>query len=120
MQHKDVVGRFGEELARRYLEKEGYLIVGSNIKLSYREIDIVCLKEGLLVFVEVKTRTSDFLGGAENALGSSKLRLLKKAAAQFVSQGADFYFRDIRFDFVAIDIDKASKKAKVKHYRDIA
>lgn len=116
--HNQLVGKFGEILAKNYLIKHGYEILGSNIKTSYKEIDIVAQKEQLLVFVEVKTRISQIFGPAEEALMPAKLMNFKKAIEYYLlakNQG-DF---DVRADLICLDIDRIKKTAKIKHYQDI-
>ncbi|MBE6547625.1 MAG: YraN family protein [Ruminococcaceae bacterium] len=51
------LGRFGEDVAANFLEKEGYKIVGRNLKFGKHELDIVAEDKYFLVFVEVKTRS---------------------------------------------------------------
>jgi putative endonuclease len=73
----------GEDAACDYLRKKGYKILERNFRKGYGEIDIVALDGDILVFIEVKTRTSDSYGTPFDAISSSKLRLLIK--------GANFY-----------------------------
>jgi putative endonuclease len=115
------VGRFGEKLARDYLMKRGYSIIGANVKTSYKEIDIVSLKDNVLVFAEVKTRTSEKFGGAEESIFSNKTNHLKKAIGLYLREHRKaLKYQDIRLDLIAIDICKDEKLAKIKHYKDIA
>lgn len=73
----------GEETACRFLLKKGYKILERNFRRGYGEIDIIALHENILVFVEVKTRSSDKFGTPFEAITQTKLRLLVK--------GANFY-----------------------------
>jgi len=116
--YKQVVGDFGESLARRYLIDKGYIVIGAKIKSSYQEIDIVAEHQGKIVFVEVKTRTSDSLGEAEEAMDSLKIKNLKKAMQEYALVH-NYNFDDLRGDLVAIRIDKSRKIANIKHYRDV-
>ncbi len=52
-------GKFGEDVAARYLEEQGFVIVGRNVHISHKEIDLIVENEHYLVFVEVKTRHQD-------------------------------------------------------------
>lgn len=118
MNHNQKVGRFGEGLARDYLVRHGYKIIGENIKVSYKEIDIIAKKQSLIVFIEVKTRTSDKFGFADEAISSKKIKHLKRAIGAYL-KSYNPEFKDIRLDLIAIDIDKYKKIAKIKHYKDI-
>ncbi len=121
MHHNQKVGQFGEKLAREYLVKYGYKIINTNTKVSYKEIDIVATKNKELVFVEVKTRTSYRFGGADEAVFIKKTNSLKQAAGIYLRQmDKKIKYNDIRLDLIAININKADKIAKIKHYKDIA
>lgn len=116
--YKKTIGSFGEDLACEFLKKRGYLILERNVKLSYKEIDIVSIYKNALVFVEIKTRTSKILGGAEDALYFAQIKNLKKAIAAYCSSRRK-KLSNIRLDFIAIDINRQNKTAKIKHYKNI-
>lgn len=56
------IGKIGEKLAAEYLEKHGYEIITTNFYTKRGEIDIIARKDNEIVFVEVKTRSSDSFG----------------------------------------------------------
>ena len=67
------IGKNGEEIARKYLEKQGYKILETNKRFSrFSEIDIIALDKDTLVFVEVKTRKTDFCGHPAEAITQTK------------------------------------------------
>ena len=118
MGYKQRIGKFGEELAKNFLIKHGYKIIGINIKISYQEVDIVAKKNKTIIFIEVKTRTSLSLGSADMALTDTKMENLKKVLENYIyEKKLDENF--IRLDLIAIDINKQKKLAKIKHYKDI-
>lgn len=118
MNHNKIVGQFGETIAKRFLESRGYKIVDLNVKKSYKEIDIIASLGKILVFVEVKTRTSFLFGSAEDAIGQKKIKYLKQAMGMYLS-GCKNNYNDIRLDLIAVDINKQEKSANIKHYKDI-
>ena len=118
MNHNQKVGQFGEKLARDYFIRHGYKIIDINVQVSYKEIDIIAWENKILVFVEVKTRTSDKFGPADEAISSRKTQRLKKAIGMYL-KNCNLKFKDIRLDLIAVDIDKIKKTAKIKHYKDI-
>ncbi len=59
---KRMVGSIGEEIASSYLKKMGYRILGSNLRTPFGELDIVAKHKGIMVFVEVKSRTTSSFG----------------------------------------------------------
>ena len=112
------MGKFGENLAKDYLLKRGYQIVAVNKKIGFKEIDIIAREGKILVFVEVKTRLSSVLGGAENAFDFFKYNNLKTAMEWYIyKNNLDGNF--VRLDFIAVDINRYTKKANIKHYKDI-
>ena len=70
----------GEDIATKYLKKKGYKIVERNFRKGYGEIDIIDTKLNTLVFIEVKTRTSDRFGTPAEAITYGKLKSLIKTA----------------------------------------
>ncbi len=93
------LGKRGEDAAVNYLRKEGYEIVERNWNYEKYEIDIIARDDEFIVFVEVKTRSSDQWGNPEEAVSKGKIRRIVEAA--------DFYLREYdidlpaRFDVVA-------------------
>jgi len=77
-------GRAGEKVAREHLELMGYRILATNYIAGGGELDIVALKKGVLVFVEVKTRSSDSFGTPAEAVGEKKIACLRSAASAFI------------------------------------
>lgn len=69
-----LLGKKGEDLAASYLTKHTYQIKERNFKARYGEIDIIAVKDGVLVFVEVKTRVGRAFGLPEEAVTPRKLR----------------------------------------------
>lgn len=100
MAQHNVTGNAGEDLAADYLTAKGYVILERNWRSGHREIDIVARKNGLVVFVEVKTRMSEFFGRPEDAVTPRKMRLLIDAADAYLREHC--LDDDVRFDVVCI------------------
>jgi putative endonuclease len=118
MTHNQKIGKFGETLAKNYLIKHGYKIIDTNVKLSYQELDIVALQDDLVVFIEVKTRVSQFYGPAENAFQFTKLERFRLGIEMYISN-KNLFNKEIRADLITVDINHIKKTAKIKHYRDV-
>jgi putative endonuclease len=118
MSHNQQIGKFGEKLAKNYLIRHGYEIIDFNVKLSYQELDIVARKQGLIIFIEVKTRISQIYGPAEEAMASLKLHRFQKGIEMFI-KNHNISADNIRADLITIDIDRGQQIAKVKHFKDI-
>lgn len=95
------LGQQGEEIAARHLQKKGYRIIARNFRTRYGELDIICLKNGILVFVEVKTRRSEIFGAAEEALTPKKIEHIRKVALQYLADNQSKH-KEIRFDVITI------------------
>lgn len=118
MSHNQRIGEFGEKLAKNYLIKHGYKIIDANIKLSYQELDVVALKDNQVVFIEVKTRISQFYGPAENAFQFTKLQRFRRGIEMYMSN-KNLKAEEVRADLITVDIDHIKKTAKIKHYKDV-
>lgn len=77
------VAVLGEEAACEYLKKQGYRILERNFRKSYGEIDIIAQKEEVIVFIEVKTRTTSSFGSPFDAIAPQKLRQIIKGAKYY-------------------------------------
>jgi len=117
--YNKLVGNFGEDIAVHYLIAKGYKIVGRNIGYGHKELDIIAKFGNKLIFVEVKLRLSHYCGQADEQLTKRKLFRFKKAVSGYC-QRYKINLDQVRLDLVAIDLDKISKIAKVKHYEEVA
>ena len=98
---KKMLGREGEDRAAKFLAKKGYKIIERNYSTRSGEIDLVALHNGEVVFVEVKTRTSDAYGAPELAVTPQKQRRMIKAALGYIKY-KKLHQVPCRFDVVAI------------------
>ena len=96
-----LLGREGEDRAARYLSGRGYRILERNYRTRNGEIDLIALHRGEVVFVEVKTRTSDAFGAPELAVTPQKQRKMIKAALGYIKY-KKLHQVPCRFDVVAI------------------
>ena len=93
-------GKEGESLACGYLSGRGYEVEICNWRSGHYEIDIIATKEGILHFVEVKTRHNLTFGYPEEGVSKKKFNNLKKAASCFLFQYPNI--RKIQFDILSI------------------
>ena len=77
------VGKLGEDLALQYLEKQGVRILVRNYNVYGGEIDLIGFRRGVLLFVEVKTRTGTQWGTGAEAMDGEKIRHVERAAREF-------------------------------------
>ena len=84
MRDKKLLGKIGEDMAEAMLFAEGYSILARNFRSYFGEIDIVCEKDNVLYFVEVKTRTSKTFGEPEEAVDELKRYRIRRTAEYFL------------------------------------
>ncbi|MCS6967041.1 MAG: YraN family protein [Cytophagales bacterium] len=94
------LGKKGEELAACYLQNRGYEILCRNYQFERTEIDIIARSGSVLVFVEVKSRSSNAFGYPETFVKATKQAHIKRAAENFILQTN--WHGEIRFDIIAI------------------
>ena len=108
------LGDFGERVAKAHLESKGYRVLATNFRVREGEVDIVAQKDGVAVFVEVKTRRGDAMGSAAEAVDRRKAQRLLLAAEAFAQQQAELP-PDRRIDLIAIDLDAAGRVVSLRH-----
>lgn len=108
------LGSKGEKIAEIFLLNIGHIILYRNLKISYKEIDLITLHKNNLVFVEVKTRSSLMAGYPEDHISKSKIKNLKDAALAFLHHNPQY--NTVRFDVISIIINKSS--FEIKHFED--
>jgi putative endonuclease len=86
MNHNQRVGKWGEEQAAQYLSQRGYDLMARNVRTPYGEIDLIVGKDGLTVFVEVKTRLSDFADPPELAVTERKQTHMMASAEHYAQE----------------------------------
>lgn len=106
--YKKKLGAWGEELALKYFEEKGCRLIEKNWRATKQkqlgEIDLVCLIDNDLVFVEVKTRMTGEFGFAENSVDYFKKKKIKKTINQFIFQHEQFHDCFPRFDILVVEI----------------
>jgi len=101
MAKKDELGRWGEDIAAQYLADLGYEVVERNWRCSAGEIDIIARREGFLVVVEVKTRSTRAFGHPFEAVTAAKLARLRRLGFAWCASRAGWH-GPIRVDVVAV------------------
>jgi putative endonuclease len=105
---RGTLGRIGEDLAAAYLQKAGYKILARNYRQKCGEIDIIAQDRGILVFIEVKTRTTLSFGPPFAAVTEKKQKQIGKVAQDYLCRNGLFN-RPARFDVVSILIKDGRK-----------
>ena len=111
--------RIGEQAACRFLQKEGYRIIERNFRKGYGEIDITAINENSLVFIEVKTRTSDKFGDPLEAITPWKLETLIKTVYFYKKLNSNLPDR-LRIDAVSVRLSQDNKVESIEHVKNIS
>ena len=80
------IGDRGEDFAAFVLEHNGYSILERNFRSSFGEIDIIASREGVLHFIEVKTRTDDEYGRPAEAVTENKARIIRRVSECYLAR----------------------------------
>lgn len=112
MTYQREIGDLGEALAADYLKGKGYQLLDQHFTTRYGELDLVMQELDTIIFVEVKTRTSETFGLPETSITPEKLEKIHNAGLLWLQDHPDSP-DDYRVDVVAIQLDQQ------KHIRDL-
>jgi putative endonuclease len=105
----------GEKLAKEFLVKNGYKIIETNKRFSrFCEIDIIALDKDTLVFIEVKTRKTNFCGSPFEAITKTKYQNIKKGVFYYLQEKPSY--KKFRIDAISIVLQP---KVEIKHLKNI-
>ena len=96
-------GLIGEMRASRYLRAKGYEIYSANYRSKSGEIDLIACRDGILAFVEVKTRQNGRFGEPAEAVTAEKQKKIRRTAACYLSE-AGHSCRGMEFQVVEISV----------------
>ncbi|WP_136520420.1 MULTISPECIES: YraN family protein [Cellulomonas] len=113
MRVTDAVGRYGEDVAARFVTEAGWRVLDRNWRCAEGELDIVALDGDELVAVEVKTRRSAAYGHPAEAVTARKLARLRRLTAAWL-RAHDVQARSVRVDVVAVTLPPRGR-AHVEH-----
>lgn len=108
-------GKLGEDLAYNFVQNLGYRVLVRNFRIRGGEIDIIAVDGRTLVFIEVKTRSSDLFGGPEEAVNFYKLKFIERAGKFFRSNRSNLPEAE-RIDVIAVNL--SFPKAKIRHIKN--
>lgn len=106
-------GRLGENAALEYLKTKGHLILHSNFRWDRKEIDLISIDKEILVFTEVKTRTSFDFGFPEEAVDERKQLNIKAVAEEFLLNNREY--KEIRFDIISVLLEHQNV-IEIRHF----
>ena len=117
MSRNQVLGRYGEDVAARFLADAGLVVIERNWRCAYGEIDIVAREASTLVVCEVKTRTSTVCGLPAEAVTARKLRRMRHLAFRWLD-AHQVHAPSVRLDVVSV-LQLPSGQPLVEHLRGV-
>ncbi len=111
------LGRDGEDLAHRHLQRAGLVVVARNYRTpgGAAEVDLIAREGAMLVFVEVKTRETDEFGSPDRAIDPIKKDKIRRAALNYLRRSSHDPAQ-VRFDVVSIVT--GGRVLRLDHFRD--
>lgn len=110
------LGNWGETQAAIFLEEKEYDILECNVHTSYGEIDIIALKDGVTIFIEVKTRRSELFGYPEESITPVKREHLVNASQAYLAEHPELG-SCWQIDVISIQ-QIGSQKTKIVHFEN--
>jgi putative endonuclease len=110
------LGKWGEKRAASYLSNNGYEIVELNARTPYGEIDVVVRKNGVTIFVEVKTRRSSIYGYPEESITPKKIDHIINACKAYLAEHPELG-QDWRIDVISI-FRRKNSKTEIIHFEN--
>jgi putative endonuclease len=117
MNQDHALGRRGEDIAQRFLQRAGIVIVDRNYRMASGggEVDLIGWEADTLVFVEVKSRKTEEYGAPDRAIGLQKQSSLIRAAREY-ARHAEVPWERVRFDVLNVVF---TAPPAVTHLRDV-
>lgn len=119
------IGEIGEDIACKYLAKNGFVILERNFRMKFGEIDIICQKAGVIHFVEVKSvsrktsllpNSSDTHNPEDNMHRNKVIRQRRVIEAYLLNSDSELNFE---IDLITVKIDSVLKQANVYMHKNI-
>lgn len=108
-------GRLGEEAACNWLREHHYRILRQNWRCRSGEIDIVAAHEGMIIFIEVRSRSgTGKYGTPQESVDIRKMQQVRATASVYLQMTGEANHQ-IRFDVIAVMLDKAGETVSVDH-----
>ena len=111
------IGNYCENLVKDYLQKNKYNILDCNFRNFLGEIDIICIKDKLLIIIEVKGRYNYDYGLPKESITFSKQKSIIKVANSYIYYKKLFDI-NIRFDVIEVYLNPQTTLFKINHIKD--
>jgi putative endonuclease len=111
-----ILGKYGEDAAARFLQDRGYTILERNWRCEIGEIDLIAKHKNQLVFIEVKTRSGNGFGHPFESVTKTKVSRMRRLAAAWVAIN-NLQSSSLRLD--AISVLVRSGHVAIEHLKQV-
>lgn len=125
MLHKRAKGNKGEDIACKFLENKGFIVIERNYQRKWGELDIIAQKDNIIHFFEIKSVTSDLpqkffdIHRPEDNVDGWKSKHLRRMIETYLSSTKDGLGTAFRFHVLCVYMNLDTRKARVKWIKDI-
>ena len=116
-QQRISIGKQGEQLAQEYIRQQGYTLLEKNFRCKVGELDLIAKDRHMVVFLEVRTKTSTAYGPAYNSVTPHKQRQVKRVALFYIAQH-NLVNTQFRFDVIGITLNPQSGEHRLDHIQN--
>jgi putative endonuclease len=113
--YRQQVGRWGEDAAAKFLQERGDEIIARNVRTPYGEIDLIARRADVVVFVEVKARTTRSMGLPEESITPRKLAYMLAAAEHYAAEHEIDHWQ---LDAISVE-GKPGGKPTITHFENV-
>ncbi len=111
------IGSYGEDLASSYLISKGYYLLSKNFRNKYGEIDLIFRYDGMIIFVEVKSRYNYSYGLPLEAVTYYKQKQIINLCKFYILTKKLFNY-NCRFDVIEVYFNKDNESYFLNHIED--
>lgn len=115
--YNKAIGKYGESIARDFLINNGYKILNMNYRNRYGEIDIISIKNDIIIFCEVKSRYTNSFGNPIEAVTYYKQKQIIKLSEMYLLY-EKYNNYNVRYDVIEVNFNKLNNNFKVNHIKD--
>jgi putative endonuclease len=113
-------GALAENIAARYLQSKGYIIIAKNYRKPWGEIDIIAQRLNTTVFIEVKANTTDHKGfEPELRANGLKMHKVARTAQLYLQDRYPNQEKEWQLDIVSVVLNLPMKTASIKHFKNV-
>jgi putative endonuclease len=115
--YKQSLGQWGEKQAAVYLATHSFVILESNVRTPYGEIDLIASKDGVIVFIEVKTRRTTTFGFPEESVNQRKQNHILSSAQHYIQEHPELEAA-WRIDVISIRRFRDGRSPQITHFEN--